>query len=119
MGGFNVNPQQMLVVEQMTSGLLDGDVSGIMGLAFQALASTEAVPFWQALVNGNQWTSPEMSFWLTRFLDDAAAEGQEENGGVFTLGGTNSSLFTGDIEFINLAGSGSSPTFWSLDVTSA
>ncbi|KAI0759859.1 acid protease [Trametes elegans] len=117
MAEFTVNPQNFVVVEQMTDGLLDGDVSGIMGLAFEALASTNAVPFWQALVNDNQFASPEISFWLARHLDDTNPP-QEQAGGVMTLGGTNSSLFTGDIEFISLTNA-NSPTFWMLEMTGA
>ncbi|TFK89318.1 acid protease [Polyporus arcularius HHB13444] len=115
MAGFTVNPQRFVVVEQMSDGLLDGDVSGIMGLAFEALASTQATPFWQALVNGNQFNSPDISFWLARHLDDVNAA-VEEDGGVMTLGGTNSSLFTGDIEFNSLVNDGT-PTFWMLELT--
>ena len=118
MSGFNVNPQTFVVVEQMTDGLLSGDVSGIMGLAFEALASTRAPPFWQTLVNNNQFTSPEISFWLDRHLDDAGVA-DEQSGGVMTLGGTNSSLFTGDIEFISLTTVGTAPTFWMLEMSGA
>ena len=100
----------------MTQGLLSGDVSGIMGLAFEALASTRATPFWQALVNNGQFTSPEISFWLDRHLDDAGGA-DEQSGGVMTLGGTNSSLFTGDIEFNSLTTVGSQPTFWMLEMS--
>ncbi|CCL99649.1 uncharacterized protein FIBRA_01669 [Fibroporia radiculosa] len=116
MAGLNVNPQTFLVGTQVSSGLLSGNVTGIMGLAFEALASTDALPFWQALIKNNELSSPEMSFYLTRFDDDANATA-EEPGGVFTLGGTNSSLFTGDIEFLNITDS-SSPTFWLLTVSS-
>ncbi|KAI0645865.1 aspartic peptidase domain-containing protein [Trametes meyenii] len=117
MSGFNINPQNFVVVEQMTDGLLDGDVSGILGLAFEALASTNAVPFWQALVNNGEFATPEISFWLDRHLDDNNPP-EEQSGGVMTLGGTNSTLFTGDIEFIPLTTSGS-PTFWMLEMTGA
>lgn len=119
MGGFTVNPQQLLIVTDMSDGLLDGETSGILGLAFPALASTRATPFWEALVNAGQWTSPEMSFWLTRFLDVQGAT-DSEPGGILTLGGTNSSLFTGDIEFLNIltTNSANTPTFWLLELTS-
>ena len=97
----------------MTSNLLEGSVSGIMGLAFTAIASSGATPFWETLVNENQISSPEMSFWLTR----ASGSSQTEvAGGMFTLGGTNSSLFSGDIEFINMPVS--TPSFWLLSLSS-
>jgi cathepsin D len=104
-------------VQQTTNALLDGSVAGIMGLAFQGLASTKAVPFWQALLNNNQLSSPEMSFWLTRFVNDNDAKA-EEPGGVLTLGGRNTSLFTGDVQFLNMP-SGVTPSFWLLEMSSA
>lgn len=110
MGDFTVSDQTMLVVDQMTSGLVDGSIAGIMGLAFQTIASTGAVPFWQALINNNQFSSPEMSVFLTRFLDDAQAT-DEEPGGILTFGGTNSTLFTGDIDFQDFP-SGSTASYW-------
>ncbi|KAJ7097598.1 aspartic peptidase domain-containing protein [Mycena epipterygia] len=111
MGTFTMSSQGFLAAEQIDQGLIDGSVSGLIGLAFQALAATDTVPFWQALVNNNQLSSPEMAFQLTRSQSE-----NDEPGGTFTLGGTNSSLFTGDIEFHNLAGS-STPTFWMLSLS--
>ncbi|KAI0084915.1 aspartic peptidase domain-containing protein [Irpex rosettiformis] len=118
MGGFQVNPQTFLVVNQASKGLLDKETSGIMGLAYQALASTRAVPFWEALTSANQLNSPEFSFFLTRFITDANAA-NEEPGGVFTLGGRNNTLFTGDLEFLNIQNNGviQQNTFWLLPVT--
>ncbi|KAI0786584.1 aspartic peptidase domain-containing protein [Abortiporus biennis] len=117
MGGFTVPSQTMLVATDLSSGLLDGDAAGIMGLAFSALAATRATPFWEALLNGNQLTDPEMSFWLTREVDNARAQ-QDEFGGVFTLGGTNSTLFQGDIEFLDMPAA-TQPTFWLLNLSGA
>jgi len=99
-------------VNQVTSNLLEGSLSGIIGLAFTAIASSGATPFWEALVNANQLSAPEMSFWLSRSTD---ASQTEVSGGVFTLGGTNSSLYSGDIEFINMPGS--TPSFWLLSLS--
>ncbi|KAF9027617.1 acid protease [Hymenopellis radicata] len=115
MGGFTVSEQVFLAVDQTTQNLLSGSVSGIMGLAFEALASTRSKPFWQALVDNNQLDQPEMSFWLDRFRGDNTAS-DEEPGGTFTLGGTNSSLFTGDIEFLNMPVN--TPSFWLLSLSS-
>ncbi|KAK0505294.1 aspartyl protease [Armillaria luteobubalina] len=89
MGGFTVTQQTFLAVDQTTSSLLSGSVSG------------------------NQLTSPEMSFWLARHRGQTNVQ-PEESGGVFTLGGTNSSLFTGDIEFLNMPVS--TPSFWLLEL---
>lgn len=98
----------------MTTGLVDAPVSGLMGLAFESLASTEAVPFWQAVTNSSQLSAPEMSIWLARNRN-AVNDTALNPGGVFTLGGTNSSLFSGDIEFISIM---SPPSFWLLPLSS-
>lgn len=103
-------------VTTTTAQLLSGSVSGILGLAFSTIASTRSVPFWEALLNANQLASPEMGFWLTRFNDQRNAA-EEEVGGVFTLGGVNSTLYTGEIEFLNMPAQ-SQPTFWLLNLQS-
>jgi cathepsin D len=87
-----------------------------LGLAFPALARSEATPFWDALIQGNQLAAPEMSFYLERLLDDTNAP-NEAPGGVFTLGGTNSSLFSGQIEFLDIVGNPN--TFWLLTLSGA
>lgn len=107
-----------VTVDDLSTGLIDGELSGIMGLAFQGIANSQALPFWQSLVNNNQLTNPEFSFYMTRFVNNPNAK-TEEPGGVLTLGGTNSSLFQGDIDFqpFTLAGNGGS--FWLQTVSGA
>jgi cathepsin D len=56
-----------------------------------------------------------MSFFLDRLLDNPEAPNDNAAGGTFTLGGTNSSLFTGDIEFLPFP-SGTRPSFWLLNM---
>lgn len=113
MSNFTVESQVFLGVDRLQSGLLDGQTSGILGLAFQTIASTGGVPFWQNLLNDDQLEAPEFSFWLAR-SDDPNDESAP--GGVFTLGGTNSSLFSGEIEFLNMPGS--RPSYWLLPLQS-
>ena len=67
---------------------------------------------WQTLAGNGAFSSPEMAFFLTRFINDNSAQ-EEEPGGALTLGGTNASLFTGDIDFVNIP-SGVTPSFWLL-----
>lgn len=99
-----------------------------MGLGFQNLASTGAVPWW--LKASTAWTSPQMSFYLTRFapvnffihqISDTFCRFRNTNngqtdqpGGQFTMGGTNSSLYDGDINFVNLV----KAQYWTIPMTS-
>jgi cathepsin D len=89
------------------SVLVLAPASGLMGLAFESSAVTKATPFWEAA------SVQEMSFWLAN--DHSVTETSVASGGVFTLGGTNSSLFSGDIEFHDLA---STPSVWVLRMSS-
>ena len=82
----------------MTGIFLEGELTGFMGPAFQGIAKTTTLPFWQSLINDNLLTSPQFSFFITRFINDANAQ-EEEPGGVLSLGGTDPSLYQGDIDF--------------------
>lgn len=73
------------VCNQVSSGLLNAPVSGLMGLGWQALASSGATPFWQALYEDNVLDEPLMAFYLTRFQNASKSQAQEP-GGVFTIG---------------------------------
>ena len=116
MGGFQVQRQTWLLVDQTSASLLDGSNAGIMGLAFDTIANTGAPPFWQTLATGNQLTTPEMSFWFTRQLDNPSAQ-EEEFGGIFTLGGQNKTLYTGDVDFLPLVTNVGRQTYWLLNVS--
>jgi cathepsin D len=87
-----------------------------MGLGFETIASVQQPPFWQNLFNANQLSEPLFSFWLTRFTNVNNAQ-DIEPGGILTLGGTNSSLYQGSIEYINMP-SDATPSYWLLDLTS-
>jgi len=82
-----------------------------MGLGFQNLASTGAVPWWQKA--STAWTSPQMSFYLTRFRNTNNGQ-TDQPGGQFTMGGTNSSLYDGPINFISLV----KAQYWTIPMTS-
>ena len=111
-----------MIADTETPDLVQTPVSGVMGLAFQGIASTGAVPFWQALINNNQLSAPEMSFWLARANTSTnITTSSLDPGGIFTLGGTNPELFTGDVEFTataTLPQSNYVDTFWLLSLTS-
>ncbi|CCA68230.1 related to cathepsin d (lysosomal aspartyl protease) [Serendipita indica DSM 11827] len=113
MAGFEVQDQLFALVESVTSNkpLLHSPVSGLMGLAFRGIAASGGMPFWLRLANGGVFDRPMMSFCLTRFLDVDGASALEP-GGYFTLGGVNSSLYSGDIDFVPLPDEGQ--TYWEL-----
>ncbi|KAH9167398.1 acid protease [Lactarius sanguifluus] len=114
MAGFQV-AEQVLGPHAMTSpeGLLDSPVSGLMGLGWQSLSSSGSVPFWQSLFQGNALDEPLMAFYLTRFVNQTNVA-EQEPGGVFTLGATNTSLYTGQIDYQTV----DTTAYWTLPLTS-
>ncbi|KAF7356632.1 Aspartic peptidase A1 [Mycena venus] len=113
MAGFSVSNQVFAVVDQVSSGLLTSPVSGLLGLAWQSIAASGATPFAQTLASGTSWDSPVMSFQLTRFLNQSKTQ-EFQAGGTFTMGFVNTTLYTGDIEFINMPVTNS---YWILPIT--
>jgi len=113
MAGFSVANQVFAVCDEVSTELLTNPVSGLLGLAWQPLASSGATPFAQTLASGNSWDSPVMAFQLTRFLNQSGAQ-QLEAGGSFTMGFVNSTLYTGDIEYIDMPVTN---TYWILPIT--
>jgi cathepsin D len=106
-----------VLADQTSQGLLTGANTGIIGLAFDSIASTQATPLWQLLEQNNKLAQPFLSFFLERLLDDESAPDDGAYGGVFTLGGTNSSLFSGDIDFNDFP-SGTQTSFWFQEMKS-
>jgi len=115
MAGFSVANQVFAVCDEVSSGLLNNPVSGLMGLAWNTIASSGATPFWQTLAGSSAWDSPVMAFQLTRFVDDQNAEALEA-GGAFNMGFVNQSLYTGTIDFQNIPSGQES--WWLLPMTS-
>ncbi|OAV99883.1 hypothetical protein PTTG_01476 [Puccinia triticina 1-1 BBBD Race 1] len=106
-GSYTVTNQAFAVVNKATSGLLSGDVSGIMGMAFQSLASTSSSPFWQSA------KIDTFAFGISRFVNISTAT-DVEPGGIMTLGGVNNTLFQGDVNYISLK----SQSYWLIAMDS-
>ncbi|KAG8721950.1 hypothetical protein FRC08_008646 [Ceratobasidium sp. 394] len=109
---FTVQHQVLGLVNYTNSTPVPGDITGLMGLGFKNLATSHATPFWEALVSNGKWAEPVMSFWMTRYNNDSTAD-DAEFGGEFTMGGTNTALYTGDIDYVALPNA-SNPTFWAI-----
>ncbi|KAL0564381.1 hypothetical protein V5O48_017667 [Marasmius crinis-equi] len=121
MAGFSVQNQVFAICNNVSSGLLDEPVSsllptsGLLGLAFETIASSGATPFWEALVSGGAWDSPLMAFQLTRYGNVTKAK-DSEPGGSFTMGSVNSTLYTGEIDYNDIPGG--KGTYWIQEMTS-
>ena len=68
MAGYKVSNQIFGVCNKVSNHLLVQPVSGLLGLAFQAIAASGAMPLWQTLVSGGAWADPLMGFHLTRLV---------------------------------------------------
>ena len=71
MAGYSVLNQTFALCNNVSVGLLVEPVSGLLGLAFQAIAASKAMPLWQTLVMSGVWESPLMGFHLTRLVDSS------------------------------------------------
>ena len=69
MAGFTVPNQSFGVCNTVSTNLLTGPVSGLLGLGFQPIASSKAMPFWETLVSSGAWDTPVMGVQLTRLVD--------------------------------------------------
>jgi len=116
MAGFSVSNQGFAVVNEVSTGLLTSPVSGLMGLAWQALASSGDMPFWQTLASSGAMDSALFAVQLRRYTN-ASNPSSLEPGGELTLGTTNSSLYTGSIDYLDIPTT-PSPSYWSLTLSS-
>ncbi|KZV67009.1 acid protease [Peniophora sp. CONT] len=119
LAGFTISNQSFGAVTQIADNILPSGVnfSGIMGLTPQAAPNTVigATPFWQALLNGNQFSNPEFSIYLARNKQRATSISDTNAGGSLTFGGRNETLFQGDVEFFPSA---AGDTYWYQNVAS-
>jgi cathepsin D len=74
---------------------ITGQFDGICGLAFDSISVDHATPLWYNLLKQHLVDSPVFSFWLSH--NDSSA-----TGGEITLGGYDSSLFSGELFYTPL-----------------
>ncbi|KAG2142916.1 aspartic peptidase domain-containing protein [Suillus bovinus] len=114
MAGFSVSSQGFAVVDAVSQSLLTSPVSGLLGLAWETLATSGQMPLWQSLASNSAWDSALFAVQLTRYTNDSSAQDLEP-GGVINMGYTNSSLYTGSIDYIDIPGT---PSYWYIPLTS-
>ncbi|KAI5481256.1 hypothetical protein MNV49_004876 [Pseudohyphozyma bogoriensis] len=106
--GFTV-ANQTFAAATTSEGVVSGDISGILGLAWERLASSNSMPLLQGLSEGGQFDQQMFGFAFSRWIEDADAITEIKPGGIMTIGGVNSSLYTGDFNWVPLVDNG---TYW-------
>jgi cathepsin D len=104
--GFGIQ-NQIFGAVTTASNVVSGDVSGILGCAWQSIATSQAKPLLQALAAEGALTENIFSFALTRWTNVTSAGNAIEPGGVITIGSPNASLYTGSINWVPITDSGS------------
>ncbi|KAF7351968.1 Acid protease [Mycena venus] len=102
MGSYSISDAAFLSLGPDSPVPVPLPCSGSIGLGFAPIAQTTNLPFWRAILEGKDISAPEFSIWLSH------------NGGAITFGGVNNSLFSGDIDYLDLAETNS--TYWALDI---
>lgn len=96
---------------------MTGTISGLLGLGWQGISSSGAVPLVQALSQSGNLTSQVFAFGFDAYSASSTSSSNIAPGGTMTIGATDSSLFTGSINWNNIA----TPTgYWAIaldDVT--
>ncbi|EJT47547.1 endopeptidase [Trichosporon asahii var. asahii CBS 2479] len=83
------------------SGIIQPPISGLMGLAWKAIANSGATPMWQTLA-ASKWQQKEFGVFMVRHRGDEWARQFEENGGQILFGGTNNTLYKGDLNYVSI-----------------
>lgn len=100
LAGYTVYNQTLAGVTQLAEGTLTSPTSGIMGMAFQTLATSGATPFWEVLALSGVLGTPAFTFQLSR--NSMASQSALNSGGTFTLGEIDQNQYSGDITYTNL-----------------
>ncbi|KAM0753939.1 acid protease [Meredithblackwellia eburnea MCA 4105] len=87
--------------------------TALIGLAWQALAETKAVPFVQALWQNGLLAQPLFAFNIGN--DKTTSDTGLISGGTLTLGGVDSSVYSGDIHYTAL--SADQTGFWNIPLS--
>lgn len=97
MAGLTVQGQGFGLVKTQTAGFGADPFDGILGMAYGGASSTGSNPFFQALVDNGQVSQGLFGMYLTpKSVGDAE----------LTLGGTDTSKYTGAINYIPLTSTG-------------
>ncbi|KAL1406910.1 hypothetical protein Q8F55_006322 [Vanrija albida] len=115
-----VQQQPFFRCNDSTTTQSEHEAPGNLGLAWYTIRGQ--TPLWLNLVDG--WQDKRFSMYFARQNDSAFSppEYRSSNGGVLTLGGINTELFVGDIDYIPMSNRtyrNNAPFFWEIPVDGA
>ncbi|GAA5993315.1 hypothetical protein JCM11641_001454 [Rhodosporidiobolus odoratus] len=99
--GNYTQPDQIFAACSTLENIVDGEISGILGLGWAQIASSRAVPLVQSLADNG--TLPEQVFGFafeTHTFTTASAS--TAPGGTLTIGGVDTSAYSGEINWIDI-----------------
>ncbi|GAA5894553.1 pepsin-like aspartic protease [Sporobolomyces salmoneus] len=99
--GYNVSSQAFALIEDINGDLLGQGISGLMGLGWQPLAASRVTPFWQNLFAASVLPFPGFAVSLTRYNNVSTAS-VVEPGGSLTIGYLNASLYSSEINYVDI-----------------
>ncbi|KAH9814420.1 aspartic peptidase A1 [Melampsora americana] len=106
-GTFKVKGQKFGVVTATSTGMYKSDASGVLGMGFASAEPERPTPFWQ---NAN---IDSFAIGMSGFTKDPSKPSTAlRPGGILTLGGVESKLFDGDINYVPLTNT----SLWQIGV---
>ncbi|KAJ7071641.1 aspartic peptidase domain-containing protein, partial [Mycena amicta] len=103
LGLYTQKKTPIVISATSSSSWVPSLISGTIGLG----GSTSDNALWLSLLDQQSGIQPEFSFWLSRSAPD---------GGTFTFGGVNTSLYSGEIQFVDTLDK-TSGVYWTLEVS--
>lgn len=91
------------------NNIVEDEISGILGLAWQSIASSQATPIVQRLWQDGRLPEPLIAFALETYAYDELTNSNLP-GGTMTIGGVDTSAYSGDINYITLVAEG----YWDI-----
>ncbi|EGF99822.1 aspartic peptidase A1 [Melampsora larici-populina 98AG31] len=106
-GSFKVDGQKFGVVTATSTGMYISDASGVLGMGFASAEPERPAPFWQTA------NVESFAIGMSGFTKDSSRSSSALHpGGILTLGGVESKLYDGDINYVPLTNT----SLWQVSV---
>lgn len=110
---YTVSSQTFAVIQTMSASLINEPLAGLMGLGFSSLSVSKSTPWWVSLAT-TKWNEPMFAFYLKRYRNVASASSTEADGGKVSFGEVDTSLYTGNINYVSVADG--KQAYWNIPI---